>query len=40
MSNAKDHELHKIIESAHHLGVEIDEADALQWLTAISAQNQ
>ncbi len=30
-------ELEKIIESAKRMGVEIDEADALQWLTAMSA---
>ena len=30
-------ELRRIIESARRLGVEIDEADALQWLTAMSA---
>lgn len=40
MSDAKNNELQQIIESAHRLGVEIDEADALQWLTAISAQGQ
>lgn len=30
-------ELDRIIESARRLGVELDEAEALQWLTAISA---
>ncbi len=30
-------ELSRIIESARRLGVEIDEADALQWLTAMAA---
>jgi hypothetical protein len=30
-------ELEQIIESAKRLGVELDEADALQWLTAMSA---
>jgi hypothetical protein len=30
-------ELDQIIESAKRLGVELDEADALQWLTAMSA---
>ena len=31
-------DLSQIIESAHRLGVELDEADALQWLTAMAAQ--
>ncbi|GAB4479624.1 MAG: hypothetical protein Kow0088_20720 [Anaerolineales bacterium] len=30
-------ELQRIIESAHRLGVEIDEEEALQWLTAMAA---
>jgi hypothetical protein len=30
-------ELEQIIESAQRLGVEIDEEEALQWLTAIAA---
>ncbi len=33
-------ELEKILESAHRLGVELNEADALQWLTAMSAAQQ
>jgi hypothetical protein len=32
--------LQKIIESAQRLGVELDEADALQWLTAMTAVQQ
>jgi len=31
-------DLERIIESAQRLGVEIDEAEALQWLTAMAAQ--
>ena len=31
-------ELQKIIESARRLGVEIDEAESLQWLSAIAAE--
>jgi hypothetical protein len=30
-------DLQRIIESAHRLGIELDEAEALQWLTAIVA---
>jgi hypothetical protein len=40
MSNSKQRDLKKIIESARRLGVEIDEGDALQWLTAVSAQSK
>ncbi len=40
MSESKNTELKQIIQSAKRLGVEMDEADALQWLTAISAQSQ
>jgi hypothetical protein len=40
MSETKNPELEQIIQSAQRLGVEMDEADALQWLTAISAHNQ
>ena len=40
MGNTSQQELMQIIESAKRLGVELDEADALQWLTAISAQDQ
>ena len=32
-------ELKQILESARRLGVELDESDALQWLTAVSAQD-
>jgi hypothetical protein len=36
-----DEALHRIIESAHRLGIQINEAEALQWLTAIaSVDNQ
>jgi len=40
MSDPKQNDLEKIIKSARRLGVEIDEGDALQWLTAVSAQSQ
>ena len=33
-------QLEAIIESAHRLGIELDEADALQWLAAMSAAQQ
>ena len=33
-----NHELQQIIESAKSLGVEIDEEEALQWLTAVAAR--
>ena len=36
-TSPQNKELQKIIESARRLGVELDEADALQWLTAMSA---
>ncbi|MGD2028068.1 MAG: hypothetical protein PVI99_09655 [Anaerolineales bacterium] len=32
-----DKELQKIIDAAHRLGVELDEDDAIQWLTAVAA---
>ena len=32
-------DLTRILESAQRLGVEMDEADALQWLTAMAAGN-
>lgn len=32
--------LQQIIDSAQRLGVELDEADALQWLTAVAAQKE
>jgi hypothetical protein len=35
-----DQEIKGIIESAQRLGIELDEADALQWLTAIAAAEQ
>ncbi len=37
MAGAPGDELARIIESANRLGVELDEAEALQWLTAIAA---
>ncbi len=37
MSDKPTTELARIIESAKRLGVELDEADALQWLTAMAA---
>ena len=40
MSDPKQNDLKKIIESAQRLGVEIDEGDALQWLAAVSVQSQ
>lgn len=40
MSDTNQNDLKRILESAKRLGVEIDEADALQWLTAVSAQSQ
>lgn len=36
-TSPQNEELQKIIESAKRLGVELNEADALQWLTAMSA---
>jgi hypothetical protein len=33
-------DLNRIIESAHRMGVELDEADALQWLTAMAARSE
>ena len=35
-----DQEIKGIVESAQRLGIELDEADALQWLTAIAAAEQ
>ena len=35
--NASSIELERIIESANRLGVELDEEEALQWLTAIAS---
>ena len=37
-SNIPHEDLRKVIESAQRLGVEINEADALQWLTAMASQ--
>lgn len=36
-SSTPSADLQRIIESAHRLGVELDEAEALQWLTALAA---
>jgi len=36
MSSIPEGELNKIIQSASRLGIELDQADALQWLTAVS----
>jgi hypothetical protein len=38
-SSSSSAALERIIESAHRLGVEIDEEEALQWLTAIAASH-
>jgi len=40
MSDTSQSDLKRILESAHRLGVEMDEGDALQWLAAVSAQNE
>lgn len=37
MTSQPQKDLDQIIESAHRLGIELDRAEALQWLTAISA---
>jgi len=37
-SDTPQEDLDKVIESARRLGVEINEADALQWLTAMASQ--
>jgi hypothetical protein len=37
VEHSPSEELQKIIESARRLGVELDEAEAMQWLTAVSA---
>ncbi|MGD8458290.1 MAG: hypothetical protein PVF83_18080 [Anaerolineales bacterium] len=39
-SDSADQELQQIIESAQRLGVELDEADALQWLASIAAAGE
>ena len=36
----QDNDLQQIIESAQRLGIELNESDALQWLTAISAAQE
>ena len=38
--NPHEDDLHKIIESAKSLGVELDEVDALQWLAAMTAAQE
>lgn len=40
MSTIPETELDKIVQSANRLGIELDQADALQWLTAITAAQQ
>ena len=40
MTSIPQHELDKIIQSASRLGIELDQADALQWLTAITTSQQ
>ena len=40
MTTLPQSELDQIIQSANRLGIELDEADALQWLTAITASQQ
>jgi len=40
MTSHPQHELDQIIQSAGRLGIELDEADALQWLTAITAAQE
>jgi hypothetical protein len=37
---AASEELERILESARRLGVELDEAEALQWLAAVAAQGE
>lgn len=36
-ANQPDNEMKRILESAHRLGVELDETEALQWLAAMGA---
>ena len=38
--SSPNQELSKIIQSAQRLGIELDESDALQWLTAIAAAQE
>jgi hypothetical protein len=40
MNSIPQNELDQIVESARRLGIELDETDALQWLTAITASQQ
>mgnify|MGYP001030040272 CR=1 FL=1 len=40
MTSTPEIELNKIIQSASRLGIELDQGDALQWLTAITASQQ
>ncbi len=40
MTSVPQNELDKILQSANRLGIELDQADALQWLTAITAAHQ
>ena len=40
MTSIPQSELDQIIQSAHRLGIELDQGDALQWLTAITAAQQ
>ena len=40
MTSIPQSELDKIIQSANRLGIELDQAEALQWLTAITAAQQ
>ncbi len=40
MTSIPQSELDKILQSASRLGIEIDQADALQWLTAITTAQQ
>lgn len=39
-NESPDKDLQQIIESARRLGVELDEADAIQWLTAVAAVSE
>ena len=39
-TDSHDKDLQQIIDSARRLGVELDEADALQWLTAVAAADE
>ena len=40
MTSIPQSELNQIVQSARRLGIELDQADALQWLTAITAAQQ